>query len=98
MPPSLKVWKNWHWVKQGRYKKGLTEAIRGLAMKLPRYHRATVQAIIYFPVQRIRDPADNYNQKFLMDALVRGGILEDDRERPRIEVFIWEIYNAELLK
>ncbi|TYO95140.1 hypothetical protein [Desulfallas thermosapovorans] len=106
VPPSLNVWKNWHWAKQQRYKQDLTEAIRGLvlAMKLPRYRRATVQVIIYFPVRRIRDPADNYNQKFLMDALVRGGILEDDRgdwvrvmvpkldidrDRPRMEVFVW---------
>jgi len=107
IPPSLNVWKNWHWSKQGRYKKELTEAIRGLAlaMKLPRYQRATVQTVIYFPVHRVRDPSDNYNQKFLADALVRGGILEDDRgdwmrfevpklevdrDRPRVEVFIWE--------
>lgn len=107
VPPSLNVWKNWHWSKQHEYKQELTDAIRGLvmAMRLPRYRLATVQVIIYFPVRRIRDPSDNYNQKFLMDALVVGGVLEDDRgewvqvmvpkleldrERPRMEVFIWE--------
>lgn len=108
VPPSLNEWMHWHWSKQARYKKELTEAIRGLAlaMKLPRYLRATVQPVIYFAVHRVRDPSDNYNQKFLADALVRGGILADDRGdwvrfevpklvvdklRPRVEVFIWEV-------
>jgi Holliday junction resolvase RusA-like endonuclease len=68
------------------------------------YRRATVQIIYYFKTRRRRDPQDNYAPKFLMDALVKSGILEDDngelvkvstpeieidRERPRTEVFIW---------
>ncbi|HBX22645.1 MAG TPA: hypothetical protein DEF34_03255 [Desulfotomaculum sp.] len=107
VPPSLNVWKKWHWSKEQEYKQELTDAIRGLvmAMRLPWYRLATVQVIIYFSVRRIRDPADNFAPKQLMDALVQGGILEDDRgdwvqvmvtkleidrERPRTEVFIWE--------
>lgn len=107
MPPSLNVWLNWHWAKQGRYKKELIAAVRGLvlAFKLPRYYRATVQIIYYHQTQRRRDPVDNYAPKFLMDALVKGGVLLDDNGdlvkvpsvgmefdavSPRTEVFIWE--------
>ncbi|MCG8400083.1 MAG: hypothetical protein MJA84_00635 [Firmicutes bacterium] len=107
VPPSLNVWSKWHWAKQQMHKQELTDAISGLvmAMRLPRYRLAKVQVIICFPVRRVRDPSDNYNQKFLMDALVAGGILEDDRgewvqvmvpklevdrERPRTEVFVWK--------
>ncbi len=106
VPPSLNIWKNWHWTKQNRYKHDLYDAIWKLAtaMKLPKFERATVQIIYYHATNRRRDPADNYAPKFLMDALVRGGILVDDngdlvtvmpvgmafdRERPRTEVFIW---------
>jgi len=106
-PVSLNEWKNWHWAKQGRYKKELTKAISDLVLffKIPTYEQATVQVIHYFRTNRLRDPQDNYAPKFLMDALVRAGILEDDngelvkvptpellidKERPRTEVFIWE--------
>lgn len=106
VPPSLNVWKNWHWAKQGRYKDELYQAMKLLALagKLPKYERAVVQIIYYHRTNRRRDPADNWAPKFLMDALVRGGILVDDNgdlvdvqpvdmkvdpERPRTEVFIW---------
>lgn len=76
-----------------------------MALKLPRYHKAVVQIIYYCKTKRRRDPSDNYAPKFLMDALVQGGILVDDsgdlvdvapvkieldREGPRTEIFIWE--------
>jgi len=107
VPPSLNVWKNWHWSKQHKYKKELYQDVKNLAMalKLPRYNRATVQIIYYHKTKRRRDPADNYAPKFLMDALVNGGILMDDngdlvnvepvvmkidKEKARTEIFIWE--------
>jgi len=107
IPPSLNIWKNWHWAKQGRYKKKLYEAVRLLALSanLPKYERAVVQIVYYHSTNRRRDPADNWAPKFLMDALVRGGILVDDNgdlvdvqpvdmrvdpEKPRTEVFVWE--------
>lgn len=107
VPPSLNDWMNWHWGKQCKYKQELADAVWKLvmAMKLPRFRRATVQIIYYHSTNRRRDPADNWAPKFLMDALVQGGILQDDNgdlvkvspvgmefdpERPRTEVFIWE--------
>lgn len=107
VPPSLNEWKNWHWAKQGRYKDELYQAVRllALAAKLPRYERAVVQIIYYHATNRRRDPADNWAPKFLMDALVAGGILADDNgdlvtvqvgmkvdpEKPRTEIFIWGV-------
>lgn len=78
--PSLNVWKNWHWAKQGRYKQELKDAITllALAIKMPKFERTTVQIIYYHGTRRRRDPADNYAPKFLMDALVAAGILADD--------------------
>lgn len=112
VPPSLNIWKNWHWAKQNRYKQEMYDAVRllALAMKLPKFERATIQVIYYHATNRRRDPADNYAPKFLMDALVRGGILVDDngdlvkvmpvvmefdREKPRTEVFIWEVSHGQ---
>ena len=106
VPPSLNVWKNWHWGRQHRYKKDLYQAVRMLALaaKLPQYERAVVQVVYYHRTNRRRDPADNWAPKFLMDALVAGGILVDDcgslvnvqpvdmkvdPEKPRTEIFIW---------
>lgn len=106
VPPSLNEWKNWHWAKQGKYKKDLYQAVRllVLAAKLPKYERATVQIIYYHATNRRRDPVDNWAPKFLMDALVSGGILVDDcgdlvdvqpvgmevdPGRPRTEIFVW---------
>lgn len=106
VPPSLNVWKNWHWAKQHKYKQDLYQAVRllALAAKLPKYERAVVQIIYYHRTERRRDPTDNWAPKFLMDALVAGGLLVDDngelvdvesavmeldRDRPRTEVFIW---------
>ncbi|MCM1567079.1 MAG: hypothetical protein NC238_14310 [Dehalobacter sp.] len=106
VPPSLNEWKNWHWAKQGRYKKDLINAVSMLALawRLPKFENATVQFVYYHRTNRRRDPADNYTPKFLMDALVKGGILVDDNgdlvnvppvdmkldpERPRTEVFVW---------
>lgn len=105
-PPSMNEWKNWHWGKQGKYKDELSDAISKLAIcfGLPQFERATIQFIHHFKTNRLRDPQDNYAPKFLMDALVRAGILVDDngelvtvpvaelkvdKEKPRSEIFIW---------
>ena len=104
LPPSLNEWKQWHWAKQGAYKRELTKAISGLklAMKLPLFERARVQVVYYFPDDRDRDK-DNYSGKYLLDALRNAGVITDDnskvlglpepefevdRVRPRTEIFV----------
>ena len=79
-PPSMNEWKNWHWGKQAKYKKMLTDAIGKLVLYfgLPQFERATIQMIHYFETTRRRNPQDNYAPKFLMDALVQARVLVDD--------------------
>lgn len=106
IPPSLNVWKNWHWSKQNQYKQDLYDAIGKLklAFHLPQIKYARIDITYYFPTKRGRDLTDNFAPKFLNDALVKGGLLVDDRteyiglpnlraeidrERPRVEITIW---------
>lgn len=60
-----------------------------------------VQLTYYFPTKHRRDP-DNYSGKFILDGLVRSGIIEDDsfncidlqlegkydKDNPRTEIII----------
>lgn len=66
--------------------------------------KATVTITYYFQDKRRRDP-DNYSGKFLLDGLVRAGVIEDDsfnnidlilrgevdRSNPRTEIYIESI-------
>jgi Holliday junction resolvase RusA-like endonuclease len=95
-------------MKQYDYKMELYDSIwkLALAMKLPKFEKATVKISYYHATKRRRDPSDNYAPKFLMDALVKGGVLTDDNgelvkvipvgmeydpERPRTEIYIYRM-------
>lgn len=83
----------WHWL--------IRAAIR--ERPLVPLNKATVTITYYFPDRRRRDP-DNYSGKFILDPLVREGILKDDsfsvidlalraeidKARPRTEIEIKE--------
>jgi Holliday junction resolvase RusA-like endonuclease len=106
IPPSLNVWKNWHWSKQKTYKDQMYAnfAWLKLAFKLPTYEKCHVTVTFYFPVKRRRDLHDNYSIKFIGDSLVKAGILFDDnselitvnlaydidKDRSRTEIIIRE--------
>ncbi|MBS4026428.1 MAG: hypothetical protein KGZ96_12225 [Clostridia bacterium] len=77
--PSLNQWKNWHWGKQGRYKKMLSQALAMPARLAgsPWFVKASVQ-VIYFHRVHLRRDEDNLAPKFLLDALCQAGILVDD--------------------
>jgi Holliday junction resolvase RusA-like endonuclease len=83
-----------------------TELVAWLAKKLPKYNKINLTITWYEPDNR-RDP-DNImgGQKFIMDGLVRAGIIKDDsrkyvksithhfetdRNNPRVEVEIEEV-------
>ena len=104
--PSLNVWKNWHWSKQGRYKKQLTADLTTLFMiaKVPTLQKAKILVVHYFPTNRQRDD-DNAVPKFLGDALKGAGFIaednskvlewmrpefKEDKDNFRTEVFIYE--------
>lgn len=81
IPPSLNEWKGWHHMKQHKYKQYLYDQVEKLTMafKLPKLKYARVLITYFFPGRQRRDIIDNYAPKFLMDSLVHGGLLEDDR-------------------
>lgn len=78
--PSLNVWKNWHWTKQARYKKYLTEIMADLTLIVGRtqYVKARVEITHYHPVIRNRDSGDNYCPKFVLDSLRYAGFIQED--------------------
>lgn len=92
-----KVKREWHWF----IKAAITEK-----PKEP-YKKAIVEITYFFKDNRDRDP-DNYSGKFILDALVKEGIIIDDnfkvislwlygkvdRENPRTEINIQEVKNA----
>ena len=68
------------------------------------FDRATVSITYHFSDRRRRDP-DNYSGKFILDALVRDGVIRDDsfdcvilrieqgepdRKRPHVDVVVSE--------
>lgn len=68
------------------------------------FKKALVEITYYFKDKRRRDP-DNYSGKFILDGIVRAGIIEDDsfsnvalklrgeydKDRPRTEIHIKEL-------
>lgn len=104
LPPSQNEYLRWHWGRRRRYLDDLSANLTWLtrAHQLPVFQEATVHITYLFPDRRRRDK-DNYNGKFLLDALKRSGILTDnnaelislpepeflmDRHHPRTEIWI----------
>lgn len=74
------------------------------------FERAVVTLVYHFPNNRRRDP-DNYSGKFILDALVREGVLLDDsfdcvvlhlekgdvrKNNPCVEISVAEIEKAKI--
>jgi Holliday junction resolvase RusA-like endonuclease len=112
-PPSLNVWSRMHWAKAAKIKKQwendilytllTTHALRA-GEQFP-YKKANIKITYYFATNRRRD-ADNLNLKFLLDGIVKAGIIKDDstnvigqvetswgvdKAKPRVEIEIREI-------
>jgi Holliday junction resolvase RusA-like endonuclease len=79
-PPSQNEYLRWHWSRRKRYLDELSEnlSLLALAFRIPRFEHATIQITYFFAEHRQRDK-DNYNGKFILDALKNAGILLDDR-------------------
>lgn len=106
IPPSNNqyIGQNKRWQYQ-EAKKEWADTIGWLCRPKPPYplNRAKVTLVYYFKDRRRRDP-DNYSGKFILDGLVRAGILEDDsfdnvdlnlragvdKENPRTEIYVEE--------
>ena len=103
--PSLNQWTRWHWGKKHKIKGEFVEEIK---LKCNKYQRpkltgATVEILYYFDDKRRRDK-DNYVPKFILDGLVKSGVIKDDndndiflnwkllydKDKPRTEIYVKE--------
>jgi Holliday junction resolvase RusA-like endonuclease len=111
IPPSLNKWSRMHWAQASSIKKQWEQDIYYLSSDQRYKHReklpltqAKVRIRFFFKTHANRD-IDNMNQKFLLDGLVKAGILADDntkvigqveiipeydKHNPRVEVEIFE--------
>lgn len=105
IPPSQNVYLRWHWAKRKKYLDELSLAFSQLRLSLRGYkpfQKAEVKISYYFKDRRIRD-IDNYNGKFILDALKKANFITDDnsevlslpepklllsKEFPRTEIMI----------
>lgn len=78
-PPSLNKWTKMHWAKSRGIKKRWEAMIAVLAKqaKAPKFSKANINITYYFTTNHRRDK-DNYTPKFIMDGLVKAGVLVDD--------------------
>ena len=109
IPPSLNEWSRMHWAKAARLKKQWEHDVYYCAYsvrpKTP-IKFAKVKITYFFKTNRHRDIVDNYSPKFLMDGIVKAGVLVDDRteyvgipelvpdfdkDNPRVEIEIEEV-------
>ena len=84
IPTSMNQTNTWHWNKKAKEKKQVENDIYFLIRKhgIPeKLKYAKVRITYFFPDLRHRDIIDNYNPKFIMDGLVKSGLLEDDRHQ-----------------
>lgn len=79
VPPSLNDWMRLPGPLQHAAMQPWFEAIReaAAAVKAPRFGRARVEVLYWFPTDQRRD-RDNFVPKFLLDGLRYAGVLEDD--------------------
>lgn len=76
--PSLNRWTNWHYTKKHQVKKDWEDEICLLLIKYKKLQleKAKVRIIYYTP--NYQSDRDNYTPKFIMDGLVKSGLLADD--------------------
>lgn len=84
----------WEWLVKAAIKKKPKEPIQ----------KAKIEITYYFATKHRRDP-DNYSGKFILDGLVRAGLIKDDsfdcielelageydKEYPRTEIGVYEL-------
>ena len=77
---SLNVYRNLHFFAVNKAKRDYHDTVEEFVKTLPKYKTLTPHYTIFFKGNRKKD-LDNYTfpiHKFLMDALVEGGVIEDD--------------------
>ena len=77
---SLNVFRNLHHYSKNKVKQDYHEVVREWVQELPKFKTLRPKYKLYFNNNRKKD-LDNYTfplHKFLMDALVEEGVIEDD--------------------
>jgi hypothetical protein len=77
---SMNIFRNLHHFAANRVKQDYHEVVKPFVQKLPRFKSITVQYRLFFEGNRKKD-INNFGfpvDKFLMDALVKEEVLEDD--------------------
>lgn len=77
VPPSLNRWNRLHWAVQGETKQMWEDIVKQAIRGVGSYERPVVRITYRFNLRRKRDK-DNYTPKFIMDGLVKAGIIADD--------------------
>ena len=77
---SMNVFKRMHWGSQNKCKQDYHDLVEGFVDSLPKFKWLKPSYTLYFEGNRVKD-LDNYwfpCHKFLMDALVEKGKIQDD--------------------
>jgi len=103
IPPSLNDWHGMHWAAKAKVKKQWESLLIVLLRGCKRVEKPVVRITYYPDIERRRDK-DNMTPKFIMDGLVKSGVIMDDNskvvdldwsigpvmESGRTEIMIWE--------
>lgn len=76
--PSLNRWTNWHYRKKHQVKKDWKDEICLLLIKYKRLQLEKAKVSITYYTPNYRSDKENYAPKFIMDGLVKSGLLVDD--------------------
>ncbi|HML33823.1 hypothetical protein [Sporomusa sphaeroides] len=103
IPPSLNDWHGMHWAAKTKVKKQWENMLIVLLRGYKRVEKPVVRITYYPDIERRRDK-DNMTPKWIMDGLVKSGVIQDDNakvvdldwsigpvvEIGRTEIVIWE--------
>lgn len=103
-PPSLNKWSRMHWAESAKIKKqwehDILYTFLQSSMILTKeestfpWDKANIKIKFYFKTHAQRD-IDNMNQKFLLDGLVKAGIIKDDSAKVIGQVIVIPDYDKD---
>lgn len=94
--PSLNDWTKWHHYQRAKEKKRWEEMIGWICKNKAPLAAETVKVEVryHFPTKTARD-LDNYCPKFLLDGLVKAGMIKDDNSSVVKELSVKILYDKQ---
>lgn len=80
IPPSLNDWHGMHWAAKAEAKRQWEDMLKALLYSRRRVERPVVRIMYYPDIERRRDK-DNMTPKWIMDGLVKSGVIQDDNAK-----------------